>query len=532
MTMNRTTVFWKAAAAAFFAVLMLIGLCTVGDYTGSYDELAEQGILLSNMKEYALALEKAGLSSEYWLELDVLPISQSVEKDHGISGYYLYGLLFPLLEEHETIRHTLWSVVTWLWFMLGVWSLYAMARQLGMSPLLSMLAALVLWLSPRFFADGHLNNKDVVVLSLMLATLWRGLCLLQKPCVGNALAFSLVGAMAVNTKIVAVVAWGLIVICLLLQTLLQKRWKDLWLATAAAASFALCYAALTPAMWADPAGFLPYLLSNAAAFARWSGRIFFRGASFQIPENPLPVYYLAYMMLVTIPPYVFVLWLIGQLSVLCDFFRKPVAFMQNPRSLLLAAATGCWVAGMGAFVVLRPLVYNGWRHFYFTFAGGVVLAGYGIHVLWNWCRKHRKLKTAVACVLALCFASTAVGMILNHPNQSSYYNVLASRQTMETDYWNTSGTHALKRLMACEERNTELPLEVGCYFLDLQNARFKMTPEEKAQITTTVERDAPYLYYIENYVQVYDVPQPLGYHVLFQVESYGRLIGTMYERDH
>ena len=89
---------------------------------------------------------------------------EKMEKDHGISGYYLYGLVFPQIEHNETLRYTLWSVVTWLWFMSGVWSLYAIARHMGLSSVLSCTSALLLYLSPRFFADGHLNNKDVVLL--------------------------------------------------------------------------------------------------------------------------------------------------------------------------------------------------------------------------------------------------------------------------------------------------------------------------------------------------------------------------------
>ena len=100
---------------------------------------------------------------------------------------------------------------------------------------------------------------------------------------------------------------------------------------------------------------------------------------------------------------------------------------------------------------------------------------------------------------------------------------------METDYWNTGGADALKRLADCDERDPSLPMEVGCYFFDLQNARFKLSDDLKAVLTTTTDRDAPYLYYIENYVQVYNVPEPKGYHALFRVYSYGRLIGTMYE---
>lgn len=523
----------KAAVALFFVLLTLVGLWTVADYTGSYDETAEQAILSSNMKEYALALDKLGISCEVWLESSAVPISESIEKDHGISGYYLYGLLLPRIEQNETLRYTLWGIVTWLWFMSGVWSLYAIARHMGLSRVLSCAAALLLYLSPRFFADGHLNNKDVVLLCMMLVTLWQGARYLEKPGLLRGSLFSLAGAAAMNTKIVAVIAWGSVMAALVVKLTAEKNWswRKLLITAGTAASFLVFYVLLTPAMWQDPLGFFPYLLSNAASFSRWEGRLFFRGASFQIPENPLPVYYLAYMMLTTLPLYVFPLAAVGQIKTVCDAVRKPKAFLTSVKGLLLACATGCWVASMGAFVVLRPLVYNGWRHFYFTYAGIAILAGYGIHVIWTWCARKKWLKRACAAVICLCFAATAAGMAVNHPHQASYYNKLAGNVLMETDYWNTSATSALKRLMECEERNTQLPLEVGCYFFDIQNARFKMNDGQKAVLTTTVEKDSPYLYYIENYVHVYDVQPPEGYHELFTVDSYGRRIGTMYEKD-
>lgn len=531
MRLNEKTA--KAAVAFFFALLMLLGLWTVNDYTGSYDELAEQAILASNLKEYALALKKAGLASDYWLKKDVVPISQSIEKDHGICGFYLYGLMLPAIEHNETARSVLWSVFNWMWFMAGVWSLYGIARHLGLSRWTACASALLLYLSPRFFADGHLNNKDVVLLCLMLVTLWQGARFLEKNTLVRGVLFSLAGAMAMNTKIVAVIAWGVVMAALVLKTTLEKRWngKAIWTVFGTACAFMLAYLILTPAMWQDPVGFFPYLFGNAAAFSRWEGRLFFRGASFQIPENPLPVYYLAYMMLTTLPVYVLPLCGIGQIAALRNAIRHPKQFFTGVPGLLLACATGCWVASMGAFVILRPLVYNGWRHFYFTYAGIAVLAGYGIHVLCRLCAKQKWLKRFGAALLCCCFAATAAGMAVNHPRQASYYNPLAGDAAMETDYWNTAGTYALEKLLECEERDPDLPLEVGCWFFDIQNARFKMTDEQKAVLTTTVEADAPYLYYIENYVQVYDVKPPEGYHVLFETESYGRLIGTMYERD-
>lgn len=73
---------WKkqAATALFFVLLLLVGLLTADDYTGSYDELAEQGILESNLKEYAICLERLGVRWRYGLELSAAPISRALKR--------------------------------------------------------------------------------------------------------------------------------------------------------------------------------------------------------------------------------------------------------------------------------------------------------------------------------------------------------------------------------------------------------------------------------------------------------------------
>lgn len=513
----------NGVTALFFILLTLIGLMTVADYTGSYDELAEQAILESNLKEYAIH----SIGDPYALNAE--PISQSIERDHGISAYYLYPLVLSCTDGSEWQRFTLWNAMTWLWFMAGVWSLYALARKMGASQWLGMAAALLLYCSPRLFAEGHYNNKDIVLLSQTLLCLWTGGRFLEKPSFKRVMLFSVCGALACNTKIVGALAWGLIMLGFFICR--KKSAKQIGTLLVGALGFLAVYALLTPALWSDPFGFFQYLIQNAASFSRWSGTLYFRGASFEIPDQPLPVYYLPYMISVTIPLFVLPLCLLGQLAFLREVWKGRGALLFEARGILLASATLVWLLPMLAFLLLRPIVYNGWRHFYFCFAGLAALAAYGLIVLGRACGAKKWRKRLYAAGLALCFGLTAIGMIENHPNQGAYYNRLAGSATMETDYWNSAGTGALKRLAAFEGRNPDLPLEVGCYFFDIQNARFKLNDDLKARLTTTVERDSPYLYYIENYVLIYNVPKPEGYHVLFTVESYGRLIATMYEKD-
>ncbi len=522
----------RIGVALFFA--LLIGVCawTLKDYTGSYDEYVLWNTIRVNLHEYAELLEKLGIRWETGLKLDVEDISVHSDRDHGMAPFYLCAPFLTQMDASVGFSSTIWCAITLIWFMAGVWALYAIARNLGLPAGLSCLAALLFYLSPRMFAEGHFSDRDVVLLCVSLLCLWQGVRFLKNLKISTGLLFSFFGALAAQIRIPGIIAWGLIGAAAVVMVTAAQKWnkQTALVALGTVVSFAGFYVMLTPATWKGPAEYFGYLFGGLAEYG-WCGSIYFRGALFQLPENQLPFYYLLYMVLTTIPLYTFPLCAVGQLKAINDAVKKPRDFFASAKGVYLAATTLMWLVPIAGFAAVTPVVYNGWRHFYFLYAGILILSAYGIQALWQMCADRLWLKRAFAAALCFCLAVSAVGLAVNHPNQASYYNVLAGNSIMETDYWNTSGAYALKRLIHTEERNKELPLEVGCYFFDIQNARFKLSEEEKAVLTTTIDKDSPYLYYIENYVHVYDVPDPEGYHVLFTVESYGRLVGTMYERD-
>lgn len=526
---------WKSKIAIFlfFVLLFGIGLYTIADYTGSYDEIVQQTQLKVNLREYAVLFEKVGIRWETALQMEQPPIDEFINRDYGMAAMYICAPFLDEMHHSQTFASWLWGGATWLWFMAGLWSLYSLSRMLGVSRAFSCIAVLLFYLCPRLFAHAHFNDKDILFLCLVLLCLWQGGRFLQKISFARAFTFSLSGALAFNLRAIGLMPWGIIGLCVIVKLTLKREWslKMILMAAWTFLAFGLCYFLITPAVWRNPGAFLEYLFSNAAEFSRWSGKVFFRSAAFEIPANKLPYYYIPYMIAVTTPLYVLALAATGQVRGLLLLGRKNDWQTECDKLLLIAAVSLCWVLPLAAYVLIRPVVYNGWRHFYFSFAGLAVLAGYGAYWLWQKCARKKWSRYGYMLLLGSCIVTAAAGIMMNHPHQASYYNVLASRHQMETDYWNTGGTDALKKLIDCEHRNKELPLEVGCYFLDIQNARFKISEDQKAILTTTVARDAPYLYYNENYVQVYNVSEPAGYRVLFEVESYGRLIGTMYERE-
>ncbi|MEG1776135.1 MAG: hypothetical protein RR367_06490 [Clostridia bacterium] len=531
----------RLMVALFFLALALIGLLATAPYGIPCDELSEQVILRENMKEYAYRfLGEQSEAVRYYDRLGVQRISQSIERDHGQCAYYPIASLLPLAESAPDLLSLLWHGYTWLWFMAGVLALYGLCRETGLSRPLACAGALLLYLCPRFFAEGHYNNKDILLLSLSLLTLWAGARFLRQITVGRGLLFSFFGAMATNTKIVGAFVWGVIGLCAIVLLTARREWSRRVVGVAACTlgGYAACYALLTPALWGDAPGYLHYLLLNASGFTRWPGVVLFRGMLFDHAVNPLPRYYLPYMMLVTLPLYVPLLAIAGQLSAIRRWMLARSRALGDPAALILLAATLCWLIPLGFAMLTRTLVYNGWRHFYFIYAGVALLSAHGTQALACALKRLKRplWRRLGAGALCLCFTLSAVGIALNQPYQYGYYNALARKgaQTdMELDYWNVSTQNAMRALLTAQ-RNQSLPLVLGARedmsWLGIKYAHSVMRADERQALAILESADAPYLFSNTTYAKIYGVPAPEGYRELLRVESYGNVLCVIYEK--
>ena len=560
-TLAQTCIQWKAAlqkraklaTILFFCLLFILGLLMNNQYGLPFDEPAEQVILQENLKEYAYQL--LGEDSEaylYYDSLSVQRISESIEKDHGQSPYYLAAPVLQLLRAEPDRASAFWHMYTWLWFMAGVLAIYGFGREMGWSRPVSCFTSLLLYLSPRFFAEGHYNNKDMVLLSLYLLTLWAGLRLLKKPCVVRGTVFSLMGALATNVKIVGIMPWALLSFCALMLTTARKEWstRRLRAALCTLVSFVLFYALLTPAFWVRPTQYIMHVLRNASSFTRWKGVLIYKGMFIDQQKAPIPRLYLPTMMAVTTPLYVFPLAIVGQLYALWHCLhmlqKQKLQAFRNESLWINGALTLCWAVPLGFAMVFQPIVYNSWRHFYFVYAGIALLAGQGIHFLDHWLGRlrtqeawwKRRSKALGAGLLGLCFAVSAIGIFTNHPYQYGYYNQLARKTAatdMELDYWNVCIVNAMRKLVDFSERNQALPLHLGSRDnlsrLGIQYGLAALPLAMQDRIALSSEPDVPYLLYNTTYAQIFNQEPPEGYRVLFELTSYGNVLCTVYERD-
>ena len=243
------------AAALFFAVFLMLGLFTASDYGPTWDEMDEMDILRMNLWEYARifgmdesAFEKRAAAEDALTISKLTPISESIEQDHGIAMFYpLSGAVMSERISGERLS-AVWHMGCWAVFTLGAFALYGACRQLGLGRGAALLGPVFLLLSPRFFAQGHVNNKDIALMALALCVLWQGLRLLKKPDFLTGLCFSLFGALAANAKVAGAALWGLCAVIVLLAQIVGKRMKGrTWVVAGVTfGSFFVFYTLITP----------------------------------------------------------------------------------------------------------------------------------------------------------------------------------------------------------------------------------------------------------------------------------------------
>lgn len=535
----------KIIVAVFFAALLLIGLITAADYGISSDEHREIQTLRMNEREYINAV--LGTYNEFEKYFESVGVYENfreyTDRDYGCAVFYPVMPFLVIQKVSPFLKMVLWHCYIFLLFMLGCWALYSIILRLFHSRVLSCTGVLLLYLSPRFFAEGHYNNKDIVLVSLVFVVLWLALLMMEKPTYRRALLLGLVGALITNLRIIGLCIWGLACIFVLLYHIAGKTLnrKTVLMGVLSFASLFIFYYILTPNAWGQPWMNLPNTFSSLSRFSRLDDSLLFEGNTYRFLYETLPWYYLFVWMGVTTPIFLLCLIGFGQIKTMIDIVKRPKQLVMNHPLWMMALCTLIWGIPMLYFILCKPIVYNGWRHFYFIYAPLILLAVYGVHSLWKLLRPVWA-KSLLCLALAVCLAFSGVGIVQNHPHQQVYFNALAGDAEMrfDGDYWYVSLRGALEKLLASSERDTSLPLTISGF----HKARLESLTFHKRQSLTIVDEplgeSASYVFMNPGYTRgslgneayegmVADLSE--NYHVLFDLKSYGHVIMVVWERN-
>lgn len=156
-----------------------------------------------------------------------------------------------------------------------------------------------------------------------------------------------------------------------------------------------------------------------------------------VSSNALPWYYMMKYLIVTTPPSLLFITSVGLFRSLYDG-----ALRREKQLVWVAALAIIWVAiPILGFVIQRPHVYGGIRHFLFVLPSIATLAGIGGLTIWQRIVSRNRM---VAWILVACLLLLPLREIRSlHPYQSSYFNVLVggikgASGRYAVDYWASS----------------------------------------------------------------------------------------------
>lgn len=434
---------WDRLAIVLFILLAGLVVLTFQDYGISTDEYVQQVY-----GEDLWAFYRSGFADRSAFHFDNL---------------YLYGGLFDMLavalqhalplEPYDT-RHLLCGLVG----VLGIAGTWRLAREIG-GPRVGFLAAALLSLTASWYGAMFNNTKDIPFAAGMVWALYFACLLiadLPRPQLRHALwfgtALGLTAGIRVGAFFVLFYFFGAVTVYLMV-TARPQGWR------AAARDLRSTVVGLLPAAplaygimavfwpWSVMSPLNPLLavaqLTNFSILTELDNE-FYRAT--ELPFDYLPVY-----VAIKIPEIT-----LAGLAALAGWTVFGVARHPWP-PVSRATVQGIVillsiVLPLAFFVVMRPSLYNGMRHFFFIIPPLCAGAAVGLDRLWAQAAARRRwARPAIAAGLAIIAAHEIANMVRLHPHEYVYYNILVGGprgafRRYEMDYWSNFLPQALDLL--------------------------------------------------------------------------------------
>ncbi len=433
----------KATTVAFFVAFLLVGLLVFKDYGISWDEFPTRhfGIM-------------------YVDHLVPTPAALDSVRAEGGPAYERFGPFFEIvlvraerLLQPMDIRTLFFRrhLATFLMFFAGVVIFHRFLRR-RFGPGLSLLACVCLVTSPQLFSHGFYNVKDISFLMMFVASMLTLDTLLSRPGWQTMLVHALTTAILLGTRVI-----GLFAMMLTGAAALARRptQRTVWLLF----GYGVITAVLLPLVWPVLQVNFTGVIGDAILGSTsnpYLGANLFRGRS--ISAAHLPWDYVPTWIVITTPVVITVLFLVGSAAAVVKVARQPREYFFGDKQRDLLVLGWCFMPVVGC-MVLRPTLYDGWRHLFFVYPAMVYLAAIGMETVARYAETHagearRRATDAVLTVgLLLCLAPVVTFMIRNHPLEHLYFNRFAGKdmqqvkQRFELDYWGLSYRKTLEYIV-------------------------------------------------------------------------------------
>ncbi len=535
---------------SFFVVVLIIGLCIYDDYGISIDEPVQR---VHSLVNYEYINEKLfGREIPYIQNLDY-PSLEEYEYN-----FYNMATQVPMVAIEDATgfsmaEHNIFEMrhlYTFLVYFASLIFFFFLLKDLLKKEWLALVGTAMLYLFPRFFAESFYNVKDLMFVAVFIIALF---CLIRvlksKRKIKWCILFSVACAFAANTRTIGVMLLPALLVFMLVEDILGNTTRDpklrkellqpavkgkvIWLKRllpyiVLCLGVILCYIAITPASWHDPATYIKSTFLTFSDYNKWDGTWLFAGSKITLATRPW--YYIPVWMGITIPLFYWVMFGFGAVLLVYRSIRKGVQGIVNNRHMILIFIL--FLAPLLAGMIFQIKIYIGWKHVYFLFVPFLIIAVYGLGLLQEKMQAS-KTKFGRSIVPVITAAALVVGagrIIVNHPYQNSMFNAIGVpiADQFDRDYWELTHRDMIVYLLDTNEGPVKINAGI---FLSVPYTL--LTPEQRERVIFVDNSQidtADYIVYSfrEDFGNDYRVP---GFTEIYSIWQDGYKIGTILKND-
>ena len=470
-----------------FPLLIVLSVIIYKDYGISIDEESTRmhGLVSLN---YISNLFFPNYDFNFQLANSIPELNSYPYREYGVFFeiflILIVEILFGLNEFSEIfyLRH----LITNLFFLISLICFYFISLEIFKSKYFAYLSVIILYSSPRIFADSFYNDKDLVFLSFFIFSILSIIKFLKETNYTNSILLAFVLSITINIRVIGIYLLVLTIFFVLIkilmsQNILIKKFNSLALFIISSLAFLYFF---WPFLWESPLDNIIYALKSFSKYA-WGLKVFYLGEFYL--DKYLPWHYQYLYFFATTSLILSAVILCGLVVTILRFINRLLKIEKTRLSNDIWKSNKERTLLLILFTIFTPLfliyffdsiIYNGWRHLFFIFPCLIIIGVYFVEFLTIKFRNNNFVKI-IPVILTLIVINNIYNLINLHPFQYVYFNKVfedKANDLFEIDYWGVANKQALKEIISNNSREDKIVIGVAS-FANL-NLSKKMLPED------------------------------------------------------
>lgn len=379
-------------------------------------------------------------------------------------------------------------------FFVGLLCFYKLIYVRFNSRFYSYLGVVLLFITPRFFAESFYNSQDIYFLTLTIINIFMGFKFLKNPCLFTTLTFSISSALAFDTRIIGALSIILIISFFILKCFRSNFfYKKNFIYFLYLIFFIPFFILLFwPFLWANPFTNFITAFSELSSPA-FSVTNFYLGK--YVNSTYVPWHYHIVWILITTPFIVIFLFSIGSFFLIKRFFNRLIAVNDKNNDVWRGNKEmfDIYFFALIFFSIIifinTGLGYTGWRHLYFIYPSIILISLYGFYYIGT-ILNFKVIKFLTYFFLIINVTYLAYWNFVSHPYQYVFFNHIFKKnfnKNFDMDYWGLSNKTSIEYII---KKNKNFPIVIGTKsFSSLEKSSLIFSNEDRKKISITHNLD-------------------------------------------